>query len=36
MRATLTPEQIIAYDKLRGYAGDAPMNAHGHTGVTPG
>ena len=36
MRAIMTPEQIIAYDKLRGYAGDTPMNAQGHMGIKPG
>ncbi len=31
MRAVLSPAQIAAYDKLRGYAGgDVPPPAHGH------
>jgi hypothetical protein len=32
-RAVLTPQQIALYDRLRGYAGDAPPAAHrGHRG----
>ncbi|WP_374297177.1 hypothetical protein [Sphingomonas sp.] len=36
MRAMLTPQQIEAYDKLRGYADDAPAAHHGHAGTKPG
>lgn len=36
IRPVLTPHQIEAYDKLRGYTDASPANPHGHVGRTPG
>lgn len=36
MRAILTPQQVAAYDHLRGYADDAPAAHRGHAGMKPG
>lgn len=36
MRPVLTPYQIEAYDRLRGYADAPPANPHGHADRTPG